>query len=206
MRYRSLFVKIQHKALTGFVASLLLLLSLCLVFPVPVRADISDKEATELLSKFGDAMAKVAERASPAVVNISTTRTVKAPRNPFAEDPFFRRFFGEIPQGEQKRKATSLGSGFIAKADGYIITNNHVIEGAEDILVKLADDRSLEYTFLSLKNLDPHCWINKFVASRRNGVPGDFKVGEKLAYGYFEIAVGEFKFGFKIYRIFICLF
>ncbi len=141
MRHRLLSANTLHKTLTGCVASLLLLLSLCLVLPVPVRADISDKEATELLSKFGDAMAKVAERVTPAVVNISTTRTFKAPRNPFAEDPFFKRFFGEIPQGEQKRKATSLGSGFIAKADGYIITNNHVIEGAEDILVKLADDR-----------------------------------------------------------------
>ena len=111
------------------------------MLPVPVRADISDKDATELLTKIGDAMAKVAERVTPAVVNISTTRTVKAPANPFFNDPFFKRFFGEGPEGGQKRKAASLGSGFIATSDGYIITNNHVIEGAEDIVVKLADQQ-----------------------------------------------------------------
>src|SRR5208283_299779 len=81
-----------------------------------------------------------AERVTPAVVNISTTRTVKAPANPFFNDPFFKKFFGEGPEEAQKRKVASLGSGFIATSDGYIITNNHVIEGAEDIVVKLAND------------------------------------------------------------------
>ncbi len=141
MPHRSLLGNSHRKALTGLAAYLLLFLSLGLVLPVPVRADIADKDATELLTKFGEAMAKVAERVTPAVVNISTTRTVKTPRNPLFDDPFFKRFFGEGPEGEQKRKANSLGSGFIAKSDGYIITNNHVIEGAEDILVKLADNK-----------------------------------------------------------------
>jgi serine protease Do len=125
----------------GLAAYLLLFLSLGLVLPVPVRADISDKDATELLTKLGDAMAKIAERVTPAVVNISTTRTVKTPRNPLFDDPFFKKFFGEGHEGGQRRKAYSLGSGFIATSDGYIITNNHVIEGAEDILVKLSDNR-----------------------------------------------------------------
>ncbi len=141
MLYILLSARTRHKALTGLVSFVLLFLFTGLALPLPARGDISDKEATELLSKFGDAMAKVAERATPAVVNIATSRTIKTPRNPLFEDPFFRRFFGEGPEGVQKRKAMSLGSGFIAKSDGYIITNNHVIEGAEDIVVKLADNR-----------------------------------------------------------------
>ena len=146
MLYRSPLTNTYRNWLTVSIASLLLLLSLCLMLPAPVMADISDKEATETLTRFGDAMAKVAERVTPAVVNISTTRTVKAPRNPFADDPFFKRFFGDIPQGEQKRKAMSLGSGFIAKSDGYIITNNHVVQEADHdgIKVTLLDKRTFD--------------------------------------------------------------
>lgn len=141
MHYILLSARISHKALTGLASFVLLSLSLGLMLPLHAGADMSDKDATEMLSKFGDAMARVAERVSPAVVNISTTRTIKTARNPLFDDPFFRRFFGEHPGVPQKRKAMSLGSGFIAKSEGYIITNNHVIEGAEDIVVKLADDR-----------------------------------------------------------------
>lgn len=141
MRFRCALANTKLSVLRCLTASLLLTLSLAIVLPATASAVMTDAEATELLSKFGDAMAKVAERVGPAVVNISTTRTIKTPRNPLFDDPLFRRFFGESPEGPQKRKAMSLGSGFIAKADGYIITNNHVIEGAEDIVVKLADNR-----------------------------------------------------------------
>jgi serine protease Do len=110
-----------------------------MIMPQAAYTD-SDKEAAEALSKFGEAMSKVAERVKPAVVNISTSRTVKTQRHPFFDDPLFRRFFGD-PQAPQKRKVTNLGSGVIATSDGYILTNNHVIEGAEDILVKLSDNR-----------------------------------------------------------------
>src|SRR5208282_6427735 len=118
MQCRLFLKKTYRNALTGLVLSLFL--SLGLVLPSPVRADISDREATDLLTKVGEAMAKVAEKVTPAVVNISTTRTVKTPANPFFNDPFFKRFFGEGAEGGQKRKATSLGSGFIVTSDGYI--------------------------------------------------------------------------------------
>ena len=119
---------------------IVIILSLCLLVPSIIQASISEKDSTEILTKFGEAMSRVAERVKPAVVNISTTRTVKAPRLPFLDDPMFRRFFGD-PHTPQKRKVTNLGSGVIAAPDGYILTNNHVIDGAEDILVKLADGR-----------------------------------------------------------------
>ncbi len=83
---------------------------------------------------------------SPAVVNISTTQVVKFnrpqvhPRNPFGQqdpfDDFFNNFFGRMPK-EQKRR--SLGSGFIVSSDGYILTNNHVVEKADEVTVTLLD-------------------------------------------------------------------
>lgn len=117
-----------------------IILFLCLLLPSVILANTPDKESTEILTKFGEAMSKVAERVKPAVVNISTSRTVKTQRHPFFDDPLFRRFFGN-PQSPQKRKVTNLGSGVIATSDGYILTNNHVIEGAEDIIVRLADGK-----------------------------------------------------------------
>jgi len=116
-----------------------IILFLCLLLPSVILADTPGKESTEILTKFGEAMSKVAERVKPAVVNISTSRTVKTQRHPFFDDPLFRRFFGD--PGPQKRKVTNLGSGVIATPDGYILTNNHVIEGAEDIIVKLSDGK-----------------------------------------------------------------
>jgi serine protease Do len=96
------------------------------------------------LTELSNALADVAAAVTPSVVNISTTKTVKQenPINPFLEDPFFRRFFGE-PNGGGGRyrefKERSLGSGVIVSPDGYIVTNNHVVDGASDIKVVLSD-------------------------------------------------------------------
>ncbi|MBN2654504.1 MAG: DegQ family serine endoprotease [Nitrospirae bacterium] len=93
-----------------------------------------DEAGATVLSKFGEALAEISAKVKPSVVNISTTRTVKTPVFPFS-NPFFRE------QPTQKRKVTSLGSGIIATADGYILTNSHVIEGADDIIVRLDDNK-----------------------------------------------------------------
>jgi serine protease DegQ len=81
---------------------------------------------------------EAAGRAMPAVVNILTSKTTRE-THPLLKDPFFRRFFGDrMPPDEQ---LASLGSGVIVSGDGYILTNNHVIEGADVIEVGLADGR-----------------------------------------------------------------
>ncbi len=107
------------------------------------------KEAVDILSKTGQAMAEVAAAVKPAVVNVSTTQTIKTQGmpSPFFNDPFFRRFFGdEFGQIEKprERKQVSLGSGVIVDRDGYILTNNHVIQNAEEIKVKLSDKREFK--------------------------------------------------------------
>jgi len=92
---------------------------------------------------------ELARRLKPAVVNISTRRTQESAATPFGDDErareFFRRFFGEDPRGMQPRRRTvrSLGSGFLINARGDIITNNHVVDGATEITVRLSDGREL---------------------------------------------------------------
>ena len=90
----------------------------------------------------GATIAPMLEKVLPAVVNISTRTRTKVMRHPLLDDPFFRRFF-EIPDArDRERQKQSLGSGVIVDAaKGYILTNHHVIEGADEIMVTLRDQR-----------------------------------------------------------------
>ena len=91
-----------------------------------------------------DSLADAAKRAMPSVVNVYTSKEVRQ-RNPLVDDPLMRRFFPGLSEGEPRR-ATSLGSGVIVSSEGYVLTNNHVIEGADDIQLVLADGRRLRAT------------------------------------------------------------
>jgi len=91
-------------------------------------------------SPLSGSFSNAALKAMPSVVNISTSKEVKVPRHPFMEDPLFRRFFGDQLDDETQR-ANSLGSGVIVGAEGYILTNHHVIEAADEIEVSLNDGR-----------------------------------------------------------------
>ena len=90
--------------------------------------------------------APLVKETAPAVVNIYTKKNVRQRRvSPLFDDPFFRRFFGDLaPPGARQRVQNSLGSGVIVAADGLIITNHHVIEGADEISVVLPDRREFK--------------------------------------------------------------
>lgn len=121
---------------------LLLSALLCLSMPLAHAALPAEVDGQPLPS-----LAPMLETVTPAVVNIHS-RTVVRVRNPLAEDPFFRHFFG-LPSVPRERVQQSLGSGVIVDAEqGLLLTNNHVIDGADDIQVTLADGRTLSGEFV----------------------------------------------------------
>jgi serine protease DegQ len=91
------------------------------------------------IGSFHDAV----QRATPSVVNISTSKEIRSPRHPLLNDPTFRRFFGDQLQESDTQRASSLGSGVIVSAAGYVLTNHHVVEGADEIEVALHDGKKL---------------------------------------------------------------
>ncbi|MCX5846396.1 MAG: DegQ family serine endoprotease [Deltaproteobacteria bacterium] len=120
---------------------------------IPVGPDVQTVSAVSSADnpRSPGSFADLAEKLKPSVVNISTTKTIRSgrggqSRSPFDRyfwgDDFFDRFFGDIPKREFKQR--SLGSGFIISHDGYIFTNNHVVEQADKILVKLSTGKEYE--------------------------------------------------------------
>lgn len=90
---------------------------------------------------IGTGFSRAAQRVMPAVVNIFTTSEVKQPAHPFMDDPRFRFFFGDELEEGVPQQNSSLGSGVIVSSDGYILTNHHVVEAADQIEVAFADGR-----------------------------------------------------------------
>ena len=83
-----------------------------------------------------------AQKALPSVVHVYTAQKIRAPRHPLIDDPVFRHFFGDVPETQGQTKS-GLGSGVIVSASGYILTNFHVVDGADQIEVALQDGRNL---------------------------------------------------------------
>jgi Do/DeqQ family serine protease len=103
---------------------------------------IQEAASSSSASHVAVSYAEAAKRAVPAVVHIFTSQEIKAP-HPFLNDPLFRHFFGDR-SGDQPQRQSGLGSGVVVSADGYILTNFHVVEGADEIEVASNDGRKFK--------------------------------------------------------------
>ncbi len=98
--------------------------------------------ATPVTAERVATYADAAKKAMPAVVNIYTSKEMRQ-RNPVLDDPLLRRYFPDLADRMPRQRSTSLGSGVIVSSEGYVLTNHHVIDGADDIQLVLADGRRL---------------------------------------------------------------
>lgn len=154
---------------------------------VPVYVVHAQTRAVDPSAEYG--FASVFKPALPAVVSIASSRIVKVPQMPFFNDPFFQQFFGgQFPSGPKRQREGGLGSGVIVSPDGYILTNNHVIDKATDIKVMLADKREFPGKVIGA---DPKTDIAvvKIAATGLLTIPlGD---SSKIQVGDYALAIGN---------------
>ncbi|HDZ61541.1 MAG TPA: DegQ family serine endoprotease [Nitrospirae bacterium] len=151
------------------------------------------QESIDFMTSISKAMAEVAETVKPSIVNISTTRTEKMTGgqfSPFFNDPFFRRFFGDRHNKQQPKeyKTASLGSGVIVSADGYILTNNHVIQNADEITVLLPDKREIKGKVIGT---DPKTDLSVIRIDASDLQPVTWGDSDKLMVGEMVLAIGS---------------
>jgi serine protease DegQ len=131
-----------------------------------------------------------AKKAMPSVVNIFTTSkiTAPAPSEPYKDDPLFKHFFGEPPEGEEDMPENSLGSGVIVSEQGLILTNDHVVASADEIEVALADGRKLS---AKVVGTDPDTDLAVLKVEAENLPAITFAANEKLSVGDVVLAIGN---------------
>ena len=144
--------RILWPVITGILVALLIIrefpelagrargVELNIVEPMPFQPPLSRQ------SSYADAV----ERAAPAVVNIYTTTIVETRAHPLSKDPLLSNFFNLSSDPKRERTGSSLGSGVIVSANGYILTNHHVVSGADGIVVELRDGRISKATVVGV--------------------------------------------------------
>jgi len=188
------------------------LFALLLMQIVPDWLGLASRRSTQPIS-YAEAVAN----AAPAVVNLYTARLVSRPLHPLLEDPLFRRFFeGSLPR--QQRMEASLGSAVIMNKQGYLLTNNHVVSGAEQIIVALQDGREttaqligkdpetdlavLKIDLPDLPVIHPAESNNQRIGDVALAIGNPFGVGQTVTMGIIS-ATGRNQLGLNTYEDFI---
>lgn len=152
-------------------------------------APVAPPNVPKQIVETSRAFSEIASSVSPAVVNISTTKVMKRDSNPLFDDPFFDFFnpFREF-RTPKKWKEQSLGSGVIVSPDGYIITNNHVIEQADEVRVTLLDKRSFRARVIGADSKTDVAVVKIDAKDLPTVRWGD---SDKLQVGEFVLAIGN---------------
>jgi len=190
MRLRTL-ISFATEAITAGLAFAFVLLLLFKPETFEGRPNIEFVEASSPQRATATVMASYADAvdiAAPAVVNVYTRKLVTQRNNPLFNDPFFRRFFGDKLPEPQKRLENSLGSGVIVNSQGFILTNNHVISGADEIEVALHDGRSIA---AAIVGTDPESDLAVLKINLNDAPAIVFGQSETLRVGDVVLAIGN---------------
>jgi Do/DeqQ family serine protease len=153
-----------------------------------VQAAAQDRRVPASPADVKLSYAPIVQRVQPAVVNVYAAKTVQN-RNPLLDDPIFRRFFGGGgPQPEQMQR--SLGSGVMVDPSGLVVTNNHVIEGADQVKVSLADKREFEAEIV-LKDSRTDLAVLRLKDTKEKFATLDFANSDELLVGDVVLAIGN---------------
>jgi Do/DeqQ family serine protease len=161
-----------------------LLVSATLAMPALAQDRRVPSSAAELRLSF----APIVQRVQPAVVNVYAAKVVQN-HNPFLDDPIFRRFFG-LPGGQQEQMQRSLGSGVMVDPSGLVVTNVHVIEGADEVKVSLSDKREFEAEII-LKDKRSDLAVLRLKNVREKFPTLDFANSDELLVGDVVLAIGN---------------
>jgi Do/DeqQ family serine protease len=165
------------------VSFIVAVFSLCAVAGM---ADAQDRRVPSSPAELQLSFAPVVKRVTPAVVNVYAARVIEN-RNPFMNDPLFRRFFGTMPREQVMR---SLGSGVIVDPSGLVVTNYHVIEGASEVKVALSDKREFDAEIV-LKDEHSDLTILRLKDANEKFPVLDFANSDDLQVGDVVLAIGD---------------
>ena len=149
---------------------------------------VTQTDKTSARSVTAISFSGAAKQAMPAVVNIFTRKEVKNRHQPYLDDPLFRRFFGDRFDEEEQQQQSSLGSGVIVSQQGFILTNHHVVEAADEIQVALADGRDVP---AKLVGADPETDLAVLRVDLKNLPAMTFGSSENIKIGDVVLAIGN---------------
>jgi Do/DeqQ family serine protease len=157
----------------------------CMVGPFAYAQDrIVPNSSNQLRLSY----APIVQRVQPAVVNVYAAKVIQN-RNPLLDDPIFRRFFG-VPGQQPDQMQRSLGSGVLVDSSGLVVTNNHVIEGADQVKVSLADKREFEAEIV-LKDSRSDLAVLRLKDTKEKFPTLDFANSDELLVGDVVLAIGN---------------
>src|ERR1700759_3285771 len=170
------------------MTSVRILATVLVSLALTVAATAQDRRVPSSAQELRLSYAPIVQRVQPAVVNVYAAKVVQN-RNPFMDDPLFRRFFG-LPGGQGEQMQRSLGSGVMVDPSGLVVTNVHVIEGADQVKVSLSDKREFEAE-IGLKDTRSDLAVLRLKDVHEKFPTLDFANSDELMVGDVVLAIGN---------------